>query len=322
MSLLFALNSTAQIAYEKAKILDNTSISIIGGVTTPLNFNSMFPINGIAVAKLQKDLTPLFGVNLEGLVSFGDNHYGNANTFVKSTNVGLNGTINVSNLLLGYKGKPRVFEVGTEAGIGWLHSWTDYSNYLTSKTGVTLSFNLGKTKANSIIINPAIYWNLNRSGHIEFNKNYAQLALLVGWTYHFKTSNGTHSFKAYDIGALNDEINSLRTELKKKPTQVVKEITKTVTNTIGNTVIFFAQNSSQLSENALAELAKIPSGSKVSIIGSASPEGTSEYNKSLSERRAEVVSKYLSERGITVENCIGNGVTDDTSGRTATIIIK
>ena len=324
MSLLFTLCSHAQTAYEKSKILDNTSISVVGGVTTPLDFNSVFPVNGVAGIKLQKDLTPVFGLNVEGLTSFRDNHYGNASTVVKSINTGLNGVVNLSNLLCGYNGTPRKFEVSTETGIGWLHSWTGHSNYLTSKTGAVLSFNLGKEKAHSVIINPAVYWNLSKGGEIQFNKNHAQLGLLVGYVYHFKTSNGTHSFKAYNIGAMNDEINNLKAELAKKPTEIVKEVVKTevVTNTIGNTVVFFAQNSSELTGTAMAELSKIPSGSKVSIIGSASPEGSAEYNQKLSEKRAEVVSKFLTSNGITVENCIGTGVTDTTSGRVATVTIK
>ena len=324
MSLLFTLCSHAQTAYEKSKILDNTSISVVGGATTPLDFNSVFPINGVAGIKLQKDLTPVFGLNVEGLASFGDNHYGDASTVVKSINTGLNGVINLSNLLCGYNGTPRKFEVSTETGIGWLHSWTGHSNYLTSKTGAILSFNLGKEKAHSVIINPAVYWNLSKTGKIQFNKNHAQLGLLVGYVYHFKTSNGTHSFKAYNIGAMNNEINNLKAELAKKPTEIVKEIVKTevVTNTIGNTVVFFAQNSSELTGTAMTELSKIPSGSKVSIIGSASPEGSAEYNQKLSEKRAEIVSKFLTENGVIVENCIGTGVTDTTSGRIATITIK
>lgn len=326
MSLLFTLCSFtyAQTAYEKSKILDNTSISVVGGATTPLDFNSVFPVNGVAGIKLQKDLTPVFGLNVEGLASFGDNHYGSASTVVKSINTGLNGVVNLSNLLCGYNGTPRKFEVSTETGIGWLHSWTGHSNYLTSKTGAILAFNLGKEKAHSVIINPAVYWNLSKTGNIQFNKNYAQLGLLVGYVYHFKTSNETHSFKAYNIGAMNDEINNLKAELAKKPTEIVKEVIKTevVTNTIGNTVVFFAQNSSELTGTAMAELSKIPSGSKVSIIGSASPEGSAKYNQKLSEKRAETVSKFLTGNGIIVENCIGTGVTDTTSGRIATITIK
>ena len=42
LSVLFA---NAQIATENSKILDNTYVGVEAGVTTPLNFNSMFPLN-------------------------------------------------------------------------------------------------------------------------------------------------------------------------------------------------------------------------------------------------------------------------------------
>ena len=326
MSMLFALCSfiTAQTAYEKSKVLDNVSISVVGGATTPLDFNSVCPLNGVAGLKIQKDFTPVVGLNVEGLASFGDNHFGNAKTVVKCINTSVNGVLNLSNLLCDYKGSPRKFEVSTEVGLGWLHSWTGHTNALTSKTGLVASFNL--SDAHSIIVNPTVYWNLSKDGPIQFNKNNAQLGLLVGYTYHFITSNGTHSFKAYNIGAMNKEINNLRAELAKKPTEVVvtKEVVKTevVTNTLGNVVVFFAQNSAELTGTAMAELAKIPSGSKVSIIGAASPEGTTEYNQKLSEKRAENVANYLKSNDVVVENCVGVGVTDNTSGRIATITIK
>ncbi len=324
MSSLFVLVSftNAQTAYEKAKVLDNISIGIVGGVTTPLDFNSVFPLSGVAGIKLQKDFNPVVGMNVEGLVNFGDKDY--SITMIKSINTGINGIVNLTNLFCGFK--PHKFEVNTETGLGWLHEWPEHSNYLSSKTGLNFAFNINE--AHSIIINPAVYWNLSKTGKIQFNNNYAQLALLVGYVYHFKTSNGTHSFKAYNIGAMNDEINNLRAELEKKPKEVIKEITKETikevikTQTIGNTIVFFAQNSYELTSNAKSELTKIPKGSKVSIVGSASPEGAVNYNKKLSEKRAKIVSDFLTENGVIVENCIGTGVTDNTSGRIATITIK
>lgn len=326
LSLLFTLSASAQTAYEKANILDNTSIGVVGGATTPLDFNSVFPLNGVAGLKLQKDFTPVFGVNVEGLASFGDNHYGNASTVVRSINTGVNGVINFSNLLCGYLGTPRKFEVSTETGLGWLHSWTGHKNYLTAKTGAVLSFNIGKARAHSVIVNPAVYWNLSKTGPIQFNKNHAQLGLLVGYVYHFKTSNGTHAFKLYSISALNNEINDLRAELAKKPTEVihetVREVVKTDTVTLGNVVVYFAQNSSALTDAAKTVLNQIPSGSTVSVVAEASPEGTEVYNKSLSMKRAHEVAVYLKNRGVTVDSARGIGTTNTASNRVATVILK
>lgn len=325
LCMLFTLCSvSAQTAYESPKILDNTSLSVIGGASTPLDFNSVFPLNGVAGLKLQKDFTPVVGLNVEGSAVFGDNHYGTASTVVRAVNVGLNGTVNLSNLLLGYNGTPRKFELSTETGLGWEHSWTGHANYLTAKTGLVGSFNLDKARAHSIIINPAVYWNLSQSGKIQFNNNHAQLALLVGYVYHFKTSNGTHSFKTYNIGELNDRINYLQGELTKKPREAVREIvkTETVTNTVGNVIVCFAKNSSELTATAMSQLSQIPEGSTVSIVGEASPEGSDQYNVQLSEKRASVVAEFLKQRNVNVDTFTGIGSTNTASNRIATVVLK
>lgn len=323
MSMLFTLTSaSAQIALEEQKPLDNISIGIVGGATTPLDFNSVFPFNGVVGLKLQKDFTPVFGINVEGLTTFGDNHFNSSKTVVKGINTGVNGLINLSNLLCGYKGYPRAFEVSTETGLGWLHTWNDHSNYLTSKTGLNLAFNL--SEIHSIIVNPTIYWNLSKSNKIQFNKNNAQLALLVGYVYHFKTSNGTHSFKTYDITSMNNEINDLRNELSKQPSTITKEITKTETvlKPIGNVVVCFAQDSYELTATAMTQLLEIPANSSVSIIGEASPEGTAEYNQTLSENRAKAVAEYLEKNNVNIISCQGIGTTNNASNRIVTVVIK
>ena len=124
--VLFATvtGANAQIATENAKILDNTYVGIEAGVATPLNFNSVFPLNTIAGAKIGKELTPVFGAEVEGQAFFNNNNFQDwTNTFVKGTHVGLNGTINLNNLFAGYKGTPSFLEFKTNTGIGWLHYW-------------------------------------------------------------------------------------------------------------------------------------------------------------------------------------------------------
>ena len=120
IAFVMIFSANAQVATENAKLFDNTYAGIEVGATTPLNFNSVFPVNTVVGIKFGKELTPVFGLEVEGLATFGDNVYrygvnnsmlvpidgamnvhknGSVNTFVKSTNVGLNGVINVLNLL-------------------------------------------------------------------------------------------------------------------------------------------------------------------------------------------------------------------------------
>lgn len=319
IAVLACTNVNAQTAYEKSKLFDNTSVGVTVGASTPLDFNSVTPLNTNVGIKLQKDFTPVVGVQVEGLAFVNANHFNNLSTFVKATNVSASGVINWSNALLGYKGTPRFFEVSSVTGLGWLYMWDTPNNTLSAKTGLDLSFNLGK--AHSIVLTPAVYWNLSNTDKVQFNKNHAQLAINASYIYHFKTSNGTHSFKKYDIGAMNDEINSLKAELAKKPTVITNTDTVTVTNNIGDIYVFFAQNSDKLTVDAKSELSAIPANAHVYVVGSASPEGTSSYNQKLSERRAEAVAKYLTSKGIKVDSAEGIGVIDETSGRLVKVMI-
>lgn len=327
----------AQTAYQSAKVFDNVSVGVTGGISSPLNFNSVTPFNTNFGIRLQKDFTPVVGVQAEGLAFVNGNHFANdVNTWVKATNVGVNGVINLSNLIGGYKCSPRVFEVSTVTGIGWLYKWDTSSNYLSSKTGVDLAFNLGNEKQHSIVLTPAVYWNLSSGNGVEFNRNHAQLAVNVAYVYHFKTSNGTHHFKTYDIGAKNDEINKLKEELVsegKKNQSLIEKNTKlnsqlAALNSKGDTlnmkwVVEFEQAKSELSSKAKEELKNVIDAKKlVCVVAKASPEGSKDTNKKLSDERAAVVTKYLTDNGVTVKKSEGVGAESKYSNRVVLITLS
>lgn len=315
MLALFSAVATAnaQIATENSNAFDNVGVGVTAGVSTPLDFNSVFPLNTNVGLKITKDITPVIGFQIEGLAVLNDNHFSDLKTAVKATNVGLNGALNLSNFFWGYKGIPRVFEVSTVAGLGWLHTWNTSENSLTAKTGLDLAFNLGKNKAHSLVLTPAVYWNLHKIDAIQFNKKGAQLALNLSYIYHFKTSNGTHHFKTYDVGAMNNEINYLHGKLdeceKREPKLVERIVEKKVavpTNT--EWFVQFAQKSAELTAEAKATLDKIGEDLVVDVIGTSSPEGEAEFNQRLSEKRAAVVADYLTKRGVKVNSWAGKGV--------------
>lgn len=310
--MVFTVQASAQKALETQRsVFDNTSIGVSFGASTPLDMNSVFPLNTAVGIKLQKDFTPVFGFQLEGLAVLNDNHFTDLKTFVKATNVGLNGAVNMSNLILGYKGEPRTFEIIPVVGLGWLHNWNTRNNALTGKTGVDLAFNIGKKKASSIVITPAVYWNLKQDDYqVAFNKHDAQLSLMASYVYRFKTSNGTHNFKLWDIGALQKQIEEQQAALAQKPS-VVKEVIEKNTTTIinnGEWVVQFAQGSSELTDEAKAILNDIGDNLIVDVVGIASPEGSVERNTALSKERAENVAEYLDNRGVKVRNIQGKGV--------------
>lgn len=318
--MFMCLGINAQIATENSKVLDNISISLEGGVMAPLDFNKTFPLNSLAGIKISKDFTPVVGVEAEGFAYFNDNHFGRwTNTFVKGTNVGLNGLVNLTNLFNGYRGKPRSFEVKTNTGLGWMHYWNDGShNTVTAKTGLEFDFNLGKRKAHTFFINPGVFWNLKPAADIQFNKNHAQFAILAGYTYHFKTSNQLHHFKQYDVGALIAENDRLNRALAEKPTEVVREVIKEVQVPAfmdNEVVVFFAKGSTELTNDAKEALKKVHG--IVNVYGFASPEGTRDFNTRLSNMRAQVVADYLVNlpNHIKINACEGKGVQGNTSGR-------
>ena len=318
--------ANAQIATENSNAFDNIGFGVTAGVSTPLDFNSMFPLNTNVGLKLTKDITPVIGFQVEGIAFLNDNHFSDLKTAVKATNLGLNGTLNLSNAIWGYKGTPRVFEVSTVTGLGWLHSWNTSENSLTAKTGLDLTFNLGKNKAHSLVLTPAVYWNLHKFNHIHFDKRGSQLALNLSYIYHFKTSNGTHHFKTYDVGAMMDEINRLNgalEECEKREPKVIEKIVETKeTVTVNNEkwIVPFEFGKSTLTQGAVFILNQIGNDAIVDVTATASPEGSKAYNQKLSEMRAAKVKDHLEKRGVKVKSAVGKGV-DPVNGRTAIVTV-
>ena len=320
-------SANAQIAYQKADFLDNVYVGLNGGVSSPLDFNSVTPFNAQAGVKVGKNWSPVFGTNIEGTAVFGDNHFADSHTFVKATYVGLNGTLNLTNLFLNYN-PDKVFETSLEAGLGWIHNYhtsiptniDGHANYLGAKTGVILAWNIGNNKAWQLYAEPSVYWNLSKTDKIQFNKHNAQLAVSVGVVYKFKTSNKTHNFKVYNIydytSALKEARNRIdalevqNAELSKRPSEtynVVKETNKeTVVYSQDIITVSFLQNSAELTQDAKNILDKVSASLPVKVIGSTSPEGTTRRNSELSVQRANAVAKYLKSRGVKVVSAEGN----------------
>jgi outer membrane protein OmpA-like peptidoglycan-associated protein len=344
MVALFAtMSMNAQKALVEQKFWDNWYIGINGGATTPLSFDEVFPVNPTVGLRVGKDFTPVFGVNIEGTGWLGshvtwdavkrfDIIDPNSDHFAfRSTNVGVNGTVNFTNLFHGYNGKPRVFEVVGLVGAGWWHTFRKDAadnNDLSAKTALDFTFNLGSKRAHSIYIEPAVTWNLGSAPReIQFNKNYAQFGLSLGYNYHFKTSNGEHYFVEYDIDALNEEINMRRSQepqvVEKVVERVVEKVVEVpVVKNRGEVIVSFAKGSSKLTNTAKDLLNQIEKGATVEVVATASPEGTDAKNSQISQERADAVSQYLMKRGVKVRDSRGLGATGEDSQRIARVILQ
>lgn len=332
----------AQRAYEGANLGDNWSIGIHAGVTTPLTHSAFFP-NMLATWGLGigKQLTPFFGMGVEAMTSINTTA---SKTAFDNTNVSLLTSVNLSNLFAGYWGTPRLFEIETVAGLGWLHyaqNGDGDRNSISSKLGLNFNFNLGEAKAWTIGIKPALVYDLNACGerNVGFNANRAAWEITAGLKYHFRCSNGKHhiSFaKLYDqaeVDALNEQVNNLKqtnvdqeaeltaanqrnAELEQQLADCKNQGPVIVTDTITShkktleSVVTFRQGGVSVVASQTPNVERIATYLKnhekatVSIKGYASPEGKAEVNARIAQQRADAVKSLLVKRYKIAENRI------------------
>lgn len=238
LTLVFITSVNAQTV-EDTKFFDNASITLKGGVTTPL-YEPVNHFRGTYGLEVQKKLTPVFGLGLEGewtantwewpKSNFGFNSQPlNWHYRVDYQYIGTFATTNLNNLFVGYKGTPRDFEVETVLGVGWGHIYTSNNqydrNYVTTKVGLNLNYNFGPDKEFTISLKPSVLWNLTSSHHsyASYNINKAMLQLQVGLTYHFEGPTTRH-FKICNkkytesqmqrvVNESNNRINVLRAQM-------------------------------------------------------------------------------------------------------------
>ncbi len=324
----------AQRAYEGANLGDNWSIGIHAGVTTPLTHSAFFPnMRATWGLGIGKQLTPFFGMGVEAMTSINTTA---SKTAFDNTNVSLLTSVNLSNLFAGYWGTPRLFEIETVAGLGWLHyaqNGNGDRNSISSKLGLNFNFNLGEAKAWTIGIKPALVYDLNACGerNVGFNANRAAWEITAGLKYHFRCSNGKHhiSFaKLYDqaeVDALNEQVNNLRqtnvdqeaeltaanqrnAELEQQLADCKNQGPVIVTDTITNhkktleSVVTFRQGGVSVVASQTPNVERIATYLKnhekatVSIKGYASPEGKAEVNARIAQQRADAVKSLLVKR--------------------------
>ena len=341
LGLLFAaaamaVSVNAQTVTE-SKTFDNFYIGINGGAQVKTTGESwMNNLNSNAGLRIGRWFTPVFGLAAEGNVYFNDHckHYmPQSKTLARYMNVGLIGTVNLSNWFAGYKGEPRLFEVVPVFGFGWGHTFGTAAgdnekelNALTSKAGIDFTFNLGKAKAWQVYVEPSMNWSLNGYGYegVAYDINKSAFQLNAGIVYKFKNSNGTHNFTVAqlrdqsEIDGLNAKINDLRNDLNGKDSELAaknKRIAdlqnaldecnkkpkyeKPATATNLQPTVIFRQGKSVVEKSQLANIELIAQYMKnhkdanVEIKGYASPEGSKELNQKLSEQRAAAVKDIL-----------------------------
>lgn len=344
---VLAVSASAQTV-EESKTFDNIYVGINGGLATKATGHSwMKGLDPNFGVRIGRNFTPVLGAAIESNAYFSNKPWASTGTVVRYLNTSFLGTVNLSNWFGGYLGQPRPFEVSFVAGFGWGHLFGNSKEYdkagcinnLTAKVALDFAFNLGADKAWQIYIEPAIMYGLNDKSNtpynlgndgIKFDVNHSFVQLNAGVVYKFKNSNGTHNFKIAqlrdqsEIDGLNSQISDLRSELAKKPKEVIKEVIKEVPAEATTCPLFvtFAQGKADLTKDAKKVLDNVTNGATVEIIATASPEGSVKFNKQLSQNRANNVAKYLKAKGVTVKDATGKGVQGVTSNRLAVVYVK
>lgn len=325
-SLIAATAANGQTAVKTSGVFDNVYVNGHVGTSTNLHFNPVFPINTSVGGSLGKWLNPKTGVELTGNLVFGSADYQGGRwsykNAIRGLYVGANIVNDIPNLFVQ---KNRTFTVQSRVGLGWLHSFNNGSddNDLAARTGLAFIWNV--SKAFNLYAEPAIYWNLTSNNTTpKFNSAHAQFAVEVGFVYNFKNHDGSRGFTYYNIGAMNDSINAMRKLANEKEAEN-KELQKklTETNEVHDTIYInmpvqnFSKGSSKLVNKEALDVIK--AGTEVSVYGYASPEGSTEFNQKLSEKRAKAVADYLTSKGVVVKEVKGFG---ESSNGNRIVIIK
>ena len=323
-------------------------MGIQGGATMKMSgtgfFKSARPAFGLTIGK---QWTPILGTDIQGM---GYVNTTNSSTMIDASDVSLIARMNLMNLFGSYDGMPNAFEIETVTGLGWLHHYMNGAgdtNDLSARVGLNFNFNLGDDAAWTFGIKPAVVFNLTGdypSKKMAFNRNHANMEILMGFTYHFADADGNRHFamvNAVDpmaLAAMNEEINGLREIVAAKDVELVGLADELLmvqnqlnecrakqaaangdTINIVESVVAFRFNQSDVEASQMASIEHVAKYLKdnpdvnVTVNGYASPEGTEEYNLKLSQRRADAVKKILVDKfGIasTRINTIGHGIGD------------
>jgi len=337
------MTAQAQNAYTNPGFDDNWSVGLDGGATT-IKSDFLKNIRGAAGLHIQKQISPLFALGVEGIwgVNTSSWHNERSSTAFDNSYVGIYGAFSLFNLFTGDKCGSRPFDIEAVAGVGWGHDYANDGpnengdkdfNYYAGRAGLNFNFNLNK------------YITLSLKPYVLYNKartNYATFNLLASVSYHF----GGRGFEcvvpqnADEIAALNTRINELRSAIDAtnaanaaaiaRSNALASELAacesskKNVTHAVADNAgtvryVMYGFSSSKIPASQIpniemtANYLKQTPKARVIIDGYASPEGNLQFNQRLAAARAESVKKMLVKKyGISADRITaqGKGISD------------
>lgn len=311
--MLIGIAANAQTV-ENNGVFSHMNIGVKGGaaysnIETIKNFD-FNALNYNAAIEIGKDVTPITGFSLEGIVN---PDFTNGFDVVR-TDVFGNAKFNLMNLFGGYKGYPRRVEIRTVTGIGWNHNFNSQNpNDIALQAGLEFDFNLGKNRNWYITFSPMVQSNnILQSEQIQYMAKNADVKANLGVAYrlgrHHNFKIVENSVSEEDYNALLNKYNELMNQEPKVDTviveKVVKEVIETVIEKPSNTVIGFEKGKSKISQSDAKTIENFANAVKdtkykVKVIGSAdSKTGSKEFNEKLAWSRAENVAKELVKYGV------------------------
>ncbi|MDD4821573.1 MAG: OmpA family protein [Bacteroidales bacterium] len=308
--------------FKNNKFCDNWYLSVGGGIASYFGTGAssitdqIEEFNPTAKLSVGKWINPMFGLRLQGVYGqFSPSDAGSGAGDFDYAGGHIDGMLDLMNTFGRYNEK-RVFSLIPFVGAGYGRSF-NHDNFTSGSNG-SLTFNsglIGKFRLSSAFDLSLELANTVYSGSFDGvnvnNDNYDyNFDATLNLAYKFKTRTFTvvEPMDYAQIQSLNDEINSLRSQLadankrprreQPKPAQTVQNVTNYIPN-----VVYFKINSAvirpdqQISIRNVADFLKAESDVQVKVIGYADKKtGNPTYNNKLSEKRAKAVAKVLTDK--------------------------
>ena len=329
---LISITASAQYNVNGHRFFDNWSVGVDGGINT--NLHDWNNGGGVLGVQVTKGITPVVSfefasqIGLNDVVWDGDGVSWNVlgdKKHISTIHAIASTKVNLMNWFGGYLGHPRLFEIQARGGLGYLREVENEVNSAVGKVGFDFDFNVGKQRAWALSLKPAVVWNACNYAAFNGGRN-ATAQLTAGVSYRFKTSNGTHNFKEVDPVTVTEVVEKI-VEVE-KPVEVIKVVERVDTvfveakeENFEPITITFANNSAELTEEAKNTLSNAQ-GDNFVVEATATPYGTEDYNKALSQKRADNVANFLKAQGKTIAEAKGLGIQGKNSKRIAKVTLK
>ncbi len=309
--------------------------------------------------------TPAFGMRIKGQAAWATqvlNDFGPENPTYKQFSISLQPMLNLTNLIGGYK--PRWWEISLYGGAGFMRNCSFNSYGVITDLGVMNTWNITKR----FHINLDVYARMgendqdgdngaeagfetshsfikSRDCWLGFSAGVGVNLGKVGWDNapdmdailaNHKNQIDQLNNSIADLEAENADLKNKLAKEKARKAETAAAAAKTVSEFASTSAsVFFNINSSDIASKKdlvnvkeLAEYAK-KNNKKVSVTGYAdSATGSSGYNQSLSERRAQTVADEIASMGVSrdqIEISGQGGVSDltpDSYNRRAVVTLK